>query len=499
MPRLWKFRFRFLCFLFIPALDRMATMKIMTDEQQKGFIAELSEELAALLDDRDVPTWLQARIAFAGCKKLGTFGRIDSTDTAVREWIIDTLEVDPKADPLNRSAIATVIDAWQASKKRLDRRDDVEAEERATKVQKTIPKKDYVRMKMAYAKAHNSNKSLQDYETPFHEGFETTCEQLEDSEILAEDLREVASEKEIQKDPDDAMTPVYQRDGTTKWKIKKNQVPPPKDAEAFRYRMRLLSVKWVMLKDKYPNNALLQTITTSTFNAFADFILGPEIVGLDAKDASGASIVKPAWQIILSYELEVRRKAFRAFNEERTPLAQALTDAMKDSWLKQRFLQIPIFISAAAVATTQLPSVPPGKGQRTKNAGQRKQTNPPQNQNGMVSRTQANKQRKFADETGNEICFNFQKDACITPHCPSSHICSYCLGDHSFNTCPWILPAQSNGTTPPAANQWSGKGQKQGWKGKAKGKGGKGQGRGWKGQGQWQQAQWGTGANNTGI
>ena len=85
----------------------------------------LADDLGMILEDRDVPQWLQARIAFAGAKKPGTFGRVSGTEDGVRSWVIETLEVDPKANITHRTAIAAVVDAWCAVKRRLDKKYEV--------------------------------------------------------------------------------------------------------------------------------------------------------------------------------------------------------------------------------------------------------------------------------------------------------------------------------------------------------------------------------------
>ena len=459
----------------------MAAVDALTEPQTKEAIATLDDELSVIFDERDVPAWLQGRIAFVGCRKLGTFGRIEATDKDVRSWMINQLKVDPDADPGNRTAMATVVDAWQASKRRLDRRDEVEAEERASKMPKTIPQKDFYRMKASYAKTYLENKALEDYETPHLQGFESSCEQIEDGQIKAELLKDVVSEKEAEGGPEDSWTPIYQADGSMKLRAKKNQVPPPSEPEGFRYRMRLLSVKWVMLSDKFPNNARLKGLQPKTFNEHAEYILGPEVKGLDARDASGASIAKPTWATLMSYELEVRKKAFRRFNEEGVSLAEALKHARDDSSLRERFLQIPFSITAAAIAAAGNRFQPPQPNLR-----QRQQ--PANAKRGKVTRTAAQKERKWQDANGARICKSFQRDSCYG-ECGRLHICDYCLGDdHSFARCPHILPP----TQPPAGQQQAQKGG--GWKGQQKGWG-KGYSKGWhkgygkqgwgKGQGKW--------------
>ena len=462
------------CFSWLSSM--MIAVDALSPEAQQAAIAKLSSELSSILDNRDVPGWLQARIAHVGALKVGTFGRIEGTEKEVREWVVDTLKVDPSADPTNRTAIATVVDAWQASKKRLDRRDDVEAEERASKLPKTIPKKDYVNMKLAHSKTYLGGKPLPDYETPHHEGFETSCDQIEDGEIIAEDLKEIASEKEAKKDPSDNLTPIFQRDGYMKIRVKKNQVPPPTDSEGYRWRMRLLSVKWVMIRDKYPNNALLQSMGPGVFNSHAEFILGPEVVGLDARDAFGAAVARPTWATAMSFELEVRKKAFSRFNEERIPLAMALSEAQSDPGLRQRFLHIPFSISAAAVASSA-------------HKPQSLQPVPKQPQQmgignlAKVTRNQAQKLRKFKDQNGAEICNKFQRDLCMGD-CGRSHVCGYCLGNHSLNRCPLTTAAPPQA---PPQGKGGGKGYTHGgWYGKGKGgakgfyqQGFYGKGKGW--------------------
>ena len=117
----------------------MLAVNPMEASDKAEAMATLSDELAMVLQDRDVPQWAQERISYVGCKKIGTFGRIEDTQAEIRMWAKKDLMIDPAADPTNRTTIAAIVDAWGAAKRRLEKKDDLEADERASKCAKNPP------------------------------------------------------------------------------------------------------------------------------------------------------------------------------------------------------------------------------------------------------------------------------------------------------------------------------------------------------------------------
>ena len=372
----------------------------------------------------------------------GTYGRIDmgQAEEGVRKWVTETLKVDPDADPKNRTAVATVIDSWSSTKRRLDKRDEVEAEERASKFPRTMPKKDYVRLKAAYCKKYLGGRALEEWDTPNIDGFESTAEQLEDGELLAEELCELASAQESKKD--NGLTPQFQPNGTMTLKGKKSEVPPPSDAEGFRRRMDLLAIKWVMLQEKYPHNSQIKDMGTKAIGEHVKYILGPEVMNLAARDGAGKVVAKPTWPTVLSYELEVRKKAYRLFNEDRMNLAAAMAQARSDTSIQQRYLHIPMSLSAAVVAgapSMQLPPPRPRQPSKPRTMGSQTQ---------LFSKRQAQGGRRWVNDDNNQICKRFQNDNC-EGGCGRIHCCDYCLDPaHPFKRCPWVVHPTNS---PPAA------------------------------------------------
>ena len=76
-----------------------------------------------------------------------------------------------------------------------------------------------------------------------------------------------------------------------------------------------------------------------------DYLLGPHCYKLYARDAYGSISSTPPWNLVLSYELEVRRKMVEIMARGVT-IDQALDQARKDPIVKERHFVTPLAIGA---------------------------------------------------------------------------------------------------------------------------------------------------------
>ncbi len=69
------------------------------------------------------------------------------------------------------------------------------------------------------------------------------------------------------------------------------------------------------------------------FTKLSDYVLGEDVAGLEIKGEAGHVISTPSWQLILSYEHEVRKKAYRLVADG-IKLAEAFKKAIENAILK---------------------------------------------------------------------------------------------------------------------------------------------------------------------
>ena len=477
-----------------------AAIDAIPEAQVDGLVRSLQADLAFVLDDSGVPTWLQARLAFAGVTTASVFARLAGNEDRMREWVANQLKVDPEAAPANAVAISQFLNAWDVSKRRLTRKLEVDAEERAAKLPRTLLKGDHVRLRVALAGAFNRNKALEEKDTPSPASVELLLEQLDDGEVVAESLKQVTNLEEGASD--ESYTANLRATGAMYFKRGQAEIAAPTTPEQFRRRMRVLQNKWLMVRLKLPSRAQLASLSPDVYNDLVDYILGPEVAGLEAKDASQRVVARPAWADVLNYEFQLRKKAYKAFNETGHAMEAALRHAMEDTQLRERYLTTPMAVSAAAISVSGVASTLPTAASRSAAAtaqlqGQWAQevAHPAQNPRGtqqdtsrVWSRSNFNDRRQWATPDRRAICRRYNAGLCEDAgSCGMLHICDFCIGfgkgeqTHKAKDCPHRPAAQSSDEAA-ASRKAAGKGGKGGKanKGKGgKGKGGKGGKHGW--------------------
>eukprot|EP00972_Heterocapsa_arctica_P017415 2571716-Heterocapsa_arctica.AAC.1 len=65
-----------------------------------------------------------------------------------------------------------------------------------------------------------------------------------------------------------------------------------------------------MVRLKCPAKPFFVGITLDLWSRYADWLLGEDVYDNVVKDTIGNTAYRPSWQVLLEYELQVRKRAF---------------------------------------------------------------------------------------------------------------------------------------------------------------------------------------------
>jgi hypothetical protein len=395
----------------------------------------LTPDLAFLLSDKGVPLLAQGLLAECGFTTVRLFALMGDDRKEFRAvlkgapFLLDPAgeEAVPGARIKVVAAVARLTDAWEAAVSRVAERNKVDAEMRASGVPLTLPGGDHVEMRRAWEVTFGR---VHDRDFPADALVERRLQEIEQNDLRAESLIEVASRDEMREDTSEAVW--FQ--GALRVKRPLTKVPLPPDSEALRRRLKLLGATYIMAKMKHPGNPWLRTSTPEVWQGHLEHILGERVFGL--RIAGAGSDILPEWATILSYEHELRKEAVRLVQYEGLDIAAALLAARKDVEIRERCFTAPCLAGMVRASLPQSraassddryrreksrPVKPPfhkeGKGAKGKGKG--KDT---KNSKGGVHRVTADNK---------PICFRYNDGVTCDAPCGRVHCCQICLGPHS--------------------------------------------------------------------
>jgi hypothetical protein len=344
-----------------------------------------------------------------------------------------------------------VVDCWEAAKKRITERDSLEAEQRASRLPVTIPVTEHVAMRLDFEKEHGRKKNDEYPAAPY---LEARFEQIDTGDLLAENLQDVVSRDEHQDDPQGAS---IDKDGRLRLKTVMKKVSLPRNSEELRSRIKIMGITYTLAKKKNPNRQWLQDATPDIWVDHLDYMLGKRVYGFSIKK-EGEAVHSPSWQLVLSYEHQIRKEALRLVMLERKTLRDALEASRKDHELREEHFTTPVAMEAAYDANRrdgtrqrQTPSFDRGGPYENPNPGN------PGKGKGKRGKGKGKKGRKGGKGVdpsmhgntpdGRQICFawNSPTERCAGG-CGRVHVCRICFGAH-----PAHMHASLNRRAEPAA------------------------------------------------
>ena len=211
------------------------------------------------------------------------------------------------------------------------------------------------------------------------------------------------------------------------------------------------------MKLKHTNRSWLADLSDRTFVNFSDYLLGRHVYGVNVRSIEGKTH-HPPWSLVLSYELEIRKKTYEKVVDGAT-LATALQEVCQDASHRERHFLAPFALGASSVASNstqkdfmkapsekeyRLWSPYNSKGtRRGKRAGSKADTRKKDKGKGKgkgKGKTEVpkgrGKHRHSHDDNGKEICFRWNEGLCNDTACPRTHgVCSWCKGPHQVKDC----------------------------------------------------------------
>jgi len=431
----------------------------------------LEPELSYLLDELEIPEDVQANLSAREIKKMGVFAKVEASEDSFREWLKADLGLDPVESIAARVTVAKLSEAWEASRQRASTTRKLEAEARVTGQTREMLKGTHLALRRACARAHGN---VEDRRCPGRAYLENRLEQLDDGELEAEPLSKVttvAIEQETVSSTVSSGVDV-RRDGLLHVVKGKRTAPLPTGPEQYRAVMKVMALHWEMVHLKGAGRAILKDYTVQVFDRHVDYILGDEchLIG----EANPTMSCGPTWDLLMKYELEVRKHAIRKVNEGGATLAEAMEAARRSVEHRTSYFITPLAMPQSRVTLPQAaaeprgskrpageafgpsdrgaPSDPPsGKGRPKGGKGPSK-SKTKQGNKGLsmeqikklsdraayrVIRTDPERfKARFKGSDGVPRCHNFQMGACTTAGCKYTHVCVRCGGAHSIVHCP---------------------------------------------------------------
>ena len=261
---------------------------------QSAHLESLSSDLRFHLEQAEVSSSNQARLGELGIKSIVLFAGLDETRELVREALKKDLPLDYTSSVPNRLEMAKLVSAWEAARLHLEVNEKNRAEARLGTQQRLVQPNEQHSMRMAVEAVLGK---LRDKEVPSRSMLATKLEQIETNQPVVENMTEVASLEDSELEAYSAVI-----DPTTnvlKIKPGKTLTGVPQSPEELRLRHRRIGLAWDFLGTKHSMRAWLSKGMTDIMRRFSDYILGPQVSGLQAGESR-----RPSWALVLQFEHE---------------------------------------------------------------------------------------------------------------------------------------------------------------------------------------------------
>jgi hypothetical protein len=423
--------------------------------------SRVSTDLLSLWDEKEVPEEVQQRLIDANFFTIAKFATLDDDRAGVRRCGIQELGI-PGEGLAGRSAVGSLIDAWESAKEYVEVRQEIEAEARATKVPATLVRHDHLNMRKAFQMAWFP---IEDQHTPAPSYVEKRFESTTEGDYRVETLKEAFS---ILEEEGGMENVTADRSGNLVLRRGPKEGTLPMDSEELRSKIKLVMACTFYTKGRFPSRRYFNNLTCHDFDRHVEYILSDRVARLRSKDADGNVVSSPDWSLVLSYEYQIRKKAYEMISMgESETLKESLRMARKDLELKERFLLTPWTVSQKSGKTSRKQARGDrsrsrnrsrsrrngqgrgGRGGTAKGAGggsgaKSKGAKKSSKGGGRQPLPQGLKNLPRLTVTGKKepICFNYNMpgQSCDSK-CRRQHVCWWCEGKHAGHTCPDYLKA----------------------------------------------------------
>jgi len=436
-----------------------------------ALLKSLEPDLAYLFDELKLEEKIQANIAGRRIVKLGVFAKLEPTEEAFRAWATADLGLDPEQDIEARVTIAQLVDARDSARQRVATTQRLEAEARVTGQNRELMKGTHLSLRRAATAVVGQ---LDDRRCPGRAYLEARLEQIDDGELEAEPLTKVTTVSSEQESVESAAGPGLniRKDGVLHVVKGKRTVPMPRDPEQLRQTLRVMAMHWLMVHLKGAGRSYLHDFTVEEFGKHTDYLLGDDVQLI--QEANPAMPCGPSWDLLLIYELELRKFAVRLINEKGRTLVAALREARESVEHRSKFFVAPLAMQRTRPATSgavgggqrgsKRPHEPEGPGAAADASGAGGSSAPAPRQSSPAKGKQKGKNKQpsiqelrkmnpkkayrimrsnmeayglaYKTKDKQMLCHNFQAGPCTKKDCQYAHACMRCGGSHGCVSCP---------------------------------------------------------------
>ena len=411
-------------------------MAAPTDEQRRNFLqANVDADLIFVWDEAGVPLSVQYDVG-QNYRSVRKFSALGDSRVEVRAAFVADLALDPAANPAVRPTLASLVTAWQVASEVVDKEIQARAEAKNLGVPRQVTYTDRNALVSSYERVYGR---LEDRDTPSSDYLSLKVEEVEQGELLASQLDEIGSKEEaltiaIQSSVDSA--------GRLRVTRERKKSKLPKDSEELRAKLKLEANAFVMLGAKFRNRAWFQGLVPNDYVKLVDWLLGEKVYLLQVPKASaeGTRPLHPPWTILLRYEQQVRKEAYKQAVRQNRSIHETLPEAMANSELKEvNFL--------SPVALSMLSSEEPGP--KTSIPGAEDTVGPPPIKYQRKGKGKAKGKGRFDKRygflnsqtpDGRQICYAYREGRC-KDNCGRVHVCQICMNPHPLKDCKFKLKA----------------------------------------------------------
>ena len=311
----------------------MANIGHDTDERRKNAIALLDADLHGLLQVKEVDEVLQAKLSVAKVRSISRMSTVADDRAGMRKFCTEVLTLDDTRDIVE---IASLVDTWESATTRVSVRNKAEAEAGVANLPRALNKVEIQELLVRFQKVHGVK--LEDRTTPAAMTLEQIFDQVEQGELKNMSLVQFLSRDDAEADILGAT--VEKSTGALKIKKGYGECQKPRNPEEFRKRMSVVANAYLLAQLKYPQKASLRDLQPQHFLRYLDLMLGEHVLGLKARNKDGEVIATPDFDLMLSYDYQVRRQMVKLVNEGAT-MAEGLKEAMTDTTIKERHFLTP--------------------------------------------------------------------------------------------------------------------------------------------------------------
>jgi len=221
--------------------------RVLTPDEQTEYVGALSPELRAILASTRVTKGVMADLSYAGYREVGTFVNIGDSKGDIRAALLRNLGLDHvRGTAVQQVAVAQVVSAWEAAKVRAEARAAADAEAAAARMPRVMGTGEWQQARTQFEAIFGV---LKDSEAPGLPLMEKRVQEDSDEDFQADKLSEVLNKEQAAAEP---LTLQATRAGDLRVRRGNVTVPMPKDPEAFRRVLKVLSVSYVWLRIKNP-------------------------------------------------------------------------------------------------------------------------------------------------------------------------------------------------------------------------------------------------------